>query len=34
VIGLPDEVRLISLGQGFVRDGDRIETANNEGASR
>jgi len=25
VTGLPDEVRLISLGQGFVRDGDRIE---------
>lgn len=27
VTGLPEEVRLISLGQGFVRDGDRIEVA-------
>lgn len=25
VTGLPERVRLISLGQGFVRDGDRIE---------
>ncbi len=31
VTGLPEEVRLISLGQGFVRDGDRIEVG--EGGS-
>jgi multidrug efflux system membrane fusion protein len=30
VTGLPDEVRLISLGQGFVRDGDRIEAGAEE----
>uniref|UniRef100_UPI0035677D69 efflux RND transporter periplasmic adaptor subunit n=2 Tax=Guyparkeria sp. TaxID=2035736 RepID=UPI0035677D69 len=30
VTGLPDEVQLISLGQGFVRDGDRIEAGNGE----
>ncbi|HSH83766.1 MAG TPA: efflux RND transporter periplasmic adaptor subunit [Guyparkeria sp.] len=27
VTGLPDEVRVISLGQGFVRDGDLIEVS-------
>ncbi|MFI9655183.1 efflux RND transporter periplasmic adaptor subunit [Guyparkeria sp. GHLCS8-2] len=31
VTGLPEEVRLIALGQGFVRDGDRIEVG--EGGS-
>ncbi len=30
VTGLPDEVQLISLGQGFVRDGDRIVAARGE----
>ncbi len=34
VTGLDDDVQLISLGQGFVRDGDRIETGNGEGESR
>ncbi len=33
VTGLPDEVRLITLGQGFVRDGDRLDvSATNEAA--
>ncbi|MFA7521933.1 MAG: efflux RND transporter periplasmic adaptor subunit [Halothiobacillaceae bacterium] len=27
VTGLPDEARVIALGQGFVRDGDRIEVS-------
>ncbi len=33
VTGLPDEVHLITLGQGFVRDGDRLDVGGTKGAA-